>query len=368
MVVVHVRRRIGAAEQGRHRPGAALLAAIVRFPLKLGKKKLKRPEKRLKRPKNERRGVLAKPGGQPLDINRVLEAKARDKEAYEELNILAGANRLDRENPLESNIQEITDEMRKCITTAKEISNKVRVIELPPRTNHPDMPMAIARLNEAIELVCIENGSEFVHTDGVFYMKNGEPNTALLAEDGVHLTIQGSKYMAEFLNVESTGMSADIVSPKAAYKNRRHNPERKKAPSKQQESPDYHRQSQQNHTGEKPYQQRQQRQPNGFQNRQEHTGEKPFQQRQPNRYKQRQRHTGEKPYPRRQQPNGFQRQGHTGEKPYHQRQPNGFQQRQEHTREKPFQQRQPNRYKQRQRHTGEKPYPQRQQPNGFQRQ
>lgn len=287
--------------------------------------------------------LTVRPGGKPKDLTRIFEAKARDNECYTFVNVVVGANRLNSQNPTE-NITVATQEIIECIEAAKKIAPIVRFVELPPRTNHSDMALAISQVNSEVELHCLtQSAVQFVPTSGVFYMRNGEPNDALLAEDGVHLNLKGSQYLLRFLDLERKDTKVSAIQEKAAYRKKRNVHKAKAGPKYAQTAQKQAKSMPHGHTGEKPYTQEMRKRAQsltplhteikpyaqrpaedrpynykrarGYSRPQRHTEEKPYKSMRD--FSRPQRHTGEKPYKNTRDYSRPQSTRQTGEKPYH---------------------------------------------------
>ena len=146
--------------------------------------------------------VHCKPGAHPAGLTRVFDAKVKAGEKFESVTILVGGNRLKKSNPGQ-NVSAAAEEVIAAAESAKRITDKVRILELPPRLNSDAMVAAISDLNDQVKEKCTAHGFEFVPTHGSFFLANGYPNRALINQkDKVHLTDIGTELLLECAGIE----------------------------------------------------------------------------------------------------------------------------------------------------------------------
>ena len=146
--------------------------------------------------------VHCKPGAHPAGLTRVFDAKVKAGEKFESVTILVGGNRLKKSNPGQ-NVSAAAEEVIAAAESAKRITDKVRILELPPRLNSDAMVAAISDLNDQVKEKCTTHGFEFVPTHGSFFLANGYPNRALINQkDKVHLTDIGTELLLECAGIE----------------------------------------------------------------------------------------------------------------------------------------------------------------------
>ena len=145
--------------------------------------------------------VLCKRGAHPSRMTRIFKAKARAGERYQSVTLLVGGNRLKRDDPA-SNVIATAEEVMTAVEHAMAISDKVRVVELPPRLTSDPMTGAIVDLNTEVEKRCVKAGVDFVQTRGSFWLMNGCPNSGLIdKKDKIHLTDVGTEALLECMNI-----------------------------------------------------------------------------------------------------------------------------------------------------------------------
>ena len=161
--------------------------------------------------------VISRSGAKPDDIKRILDAKLRDKEKFQSIEILVGGNKLPIQSP--SNVvPAVVKDIEEVIITAKKLTECVSFVELPPRLTSEEMELAINELNEEVCKSCEQLGAQFISTRGYFYLQNGLPNEALISDDKIHLTLKGSQVLQACMNTNVREGHTTAVKERAAYK------------------------------------------------------------------------------------------------------------------------------------------------------
>ena len=168
--------------------------------------------------------VISISGAKPKLITSIFTAKKKDGERFNSISLAIGGNRLGRDGNPREKVQIAAEEVMETVSAAKLLSETVKVLELPPRLKTTEMTLAISELNSEVQRRCEEQQVEFVHTNGVFYLRNGNPNAALIDDDLVHPTVSGSKEILTCLGLQVRDGSYGVAA-KAAYKNK---PKRRK--------------------------------------------------------------------------------------------------------------------------------------------
>ena len=177
--------------------------------------------------------VISISGGKPKQLTSIFSAKKKDGERFNSVSLAIGGNRLGRdENPREK-VQIAAEEVMETVTAAKLLTDTVKVLELPPRLSTPEMTAAISELNTEVQRRCEEQQVEFIHTNGVFYLRNGDPNAALIDDDLVHPTLPGSKAILACMGLQVRDGQQGVAA-KAAYKNK---PKKRSSPNPDRTEP-----------------------------------------------------------------------------------------------------------------------------------
>ena len=163
--------------------------------------------------------VDAVSGATPGAITKLLQNHKAKGKNFSQVIILAGGNQLNYdESESDHGIDETISAMKATVMAAQELSSKVSVCELPPRTHKDCAADVISRFNGRLtEIAC-----DIIPTQDNFYLADGTPNDGYLDRDLIHLNIRGSAKLVKSMGLELRDpVCRNVVRSKAAYKNPR---------------------------------------------------------------------------------------------------------------------------------------------------
>lgn len=164
--------------------------------------------------------VIAKGGATVGDINQILASNSTKKH-YKEIILVAGSIEVEKESG-----GEIINDFKAFSVCAADKTEKIRICSILPRTDK-DLMEATVSLNKDIKDMCNRDGLQFIDNDPTFFLRNGEPNSAFLTQDGLHLSQAGVESLVKNCGLaynESpyTNMSYPKTKEKILFKGHQH--------------------------------------------------------------------------------------------------------------------------------------------------
>ena len=142
--------------------------------------------------------VIAKGGAKIEDFNKVL-AEMPPSRTYKELVFIAGSIDLDT-----GSIDDLLNAYRAFTVLASDKAQRIKISSVLPRTDK-DYKEKTKSLNQELKKMCDTDGFEFIENDPTFHLLNGDVNSALLLDDGLHLAQAGVETLIRNCLIKTKG-------------------------------------------------------------------------------------------------------------------------------------------------------------------
>jgi len=128
-------------------------------------------------------------------------------DSYRKIVLVCGGNNITA-NCDEANV---INQLGELITEAKKHCTSVAITSICPRTDE-QLQCHISSLNKKLQVICSDLTVQFINTDSMFILTNGDLNDGYMA-DGVHLTPRGVLKLVSYLPLTQVSATPAAVAP-----------------------------------------------------------------------------------------------------------------------------------------------------------